>query len=68
MADQVLQGRMTTPETFRDWILWEWRRQAIPRWREILQEARAAGRQWRAEYAEWMLTEVLVDDGPERER
>lgn len=56
-----------TREAFRDWVLKEWRRQAIPRWREVLEEARAAGHEWRARYAEWMLTEVLVDDQVEGE-
>jgi hypothetical protein len=42
-------------------MLEEWRRQAIPRWREVLEEARAAGHQWRARYAEGMLAEVLMD-------
>lgn len=52
---------MTTREGFRDWVLKEWRRQAVPRWREVIEEARAQGQLRRARYAEWMLTEVLVD-------
>ncbi len=55
---------MTSPETFGEWLLREWRHQAIPRWREILQEARAKGQLRRARYAEWMLTDVLVDADP----
>lgn len=64
MADQV--GTMTTHDSFREWVLREWRRQAIPLWRDVLAEARAAGHEWRATYAEWMLAEVLVDVEPER--
>jgi len=52
---------MTGPETFHARMLREWRWSAIPQWREVLQEARAQGQEHRAQYAQWMLTEVLID-------
>jgi acyl-CoA reductase-like NAD-dependent aldehyde dehydrogenase len=56
-------------EAFVPWVLREWRRSSIPQWRKILAEAREEGDQDRAEYARWMLLDVLAappedsDDG-----
>ena len=49
---------------FIPWVLQEWRRSSIPQWRQVLQEATATGDSNRAEYARWMLWEVLHDDPP----
>jgi hypothetical protein len=50
---------------FVPWVLEEWRRFSIPQWRSILSEAEASGDSTRADYAIWMLREVLrVEEGP----
>ena len=54
----------TIPSTGTDdsvvpWMLREWRRASIPEWQRILAAAREAGDDSRAEYARWMLSEVL---------
>jgi len=43
------------------WVLDEWRRVSIPDWRRILQKSIAQGNNRRADYARWMLLEVLED-------
>ena len=43
------------------WMLQEWRRVSIPDWRRILRESVTKGDKGRADYALWMLTEVLFD-------
>lgn len=44
------------------WILWEWRRVSIPRWREILKvSAYSNNDSRREEYARWMLRDILLD-------
>jgi hypothetical protein len=48
-----------TPPTPIPWMLEEWRRQSIPQWRRIYRESVAKGGEMRAEYAVWMLTQVL---------
>ena len=50
---------------FRNWVLEEWRRLSIPEWRRILAESLEAGDVRQADYARWMLAEVLV--APEHE-
>ena len=42
-----------------DVVLERWRKDSIPRWRDILQESIDKGTNSRREYAEWMLKEVL---------
>ena len=43
------------------WMLWEWRRVSIPRWREILQASIFRGDRAREKYARWMLRDILLD-------
>ena len=43
------------------WMLQEWRRVSIPDWRRILRESVTKGDKGRADYALWMLTQVLFD-------
>ena len=45
------------------WVLEQWRRLSIPSWRRILADSEAVGDAARAEYARWMLREVLLDPG-----
>lgn len=48
----------------KDWILQEWRRTSKPQWRQILAVAKAEGDLARAEYATWILADVLgVENG-----
>jgi hypothetical protein len=55
-------GREPTLEAgVEPWMLWEWRRASIPEWRRILQESIDQGDSRRAEYARWMLKEILLD-------
>jgi hypothetical protein len=51
----------TVEEGVEPWMLWEWRRVSIPEWRRILQESIAQQDRRRADYARWMLREVLLD-------
>ena len=51
----------TVAEGLEPWMLWEWRRVSIPRWRCILQESIDQGDSRREEYARWMLEEILLD-------
>lgn len=44
---------------FVGWILETWRRDQVPVWRAILSGAETTGQQKRAEYARWLLQEVL---------
>ena len=44
-----------------DWMFSEWRKVSIPPWRRILAEARERGQEHRAEYAEWMLRDILKE-------
>ncbi len=44
------------------WILEEWRRISIPDWRRILHESIDKGDHERADYARWMLREMLNDE------
>jgi len=48
-------------EGLEPWMLWEWRRVSIPKWRRILQQSIQRGDSRRAEYARWMLKDVLLD-------
>ena len=48
-------------EGLEPWMLWEWRRTSIPEWRRILQESIEQGDARRAEYARWMLRDILLD-------
>lgn len=48
------------------WVLEQWRGLSIPSWRRILAESEAKGNTARAEYARWMLREVLLDPGNDR--
>lgn len=43
------------------WVLDEWRRLSIPQWRRILKLSTQREDEDRAEYARWMLSEVLQD-------
>ena len=43
----------------RDWILEVWAREVTPEWERILEESIAIGDHRRADYAYWMLQEVL---------
>ncbi len=57
-------GREPTPTAnLEPWMLWEWRRVSIPKWRRILQESIDLGDGRREEYARWMLEEILIDPG-----
>ena len=49
------------PRMPHQFMLREWRRVSIPRWRDILQESIERGDASREEYARWMLREVLLD-------
>ena len=46
---------------FVPWMLWEWRRVSVPEWRKTLKDSIVAGNRARADYARWMLREVLFD-------
>ena len=48
--------RVATIEVTRE----EWVSQGRPAWQDILKGAEAAGDKHRAEYARWMLDEILV--------
>jgi hypothetical protein len=55
-------GREPGPnDGLEPWILWEWRRGSIPSWRYILTKCIHSGDLRRAEYARWMLREILLD-------
>ena len=55
-------GREPTLEAgLEPWMLWEWRRVSIPKWRCILHESIDQGDGRREEYARWMLEEILLD-------
>ena len=47
--------------SFRCWVLDEWRRVSIPDWRRILQESIEQQDTKREDYARWMLREILID-------
>lgn len=49
------------------WMLWEWRRISLPKWRHILEESLWKGNRLREEYARWMLREILFDPEYESE-
>ena len=49
-------------QDFHCWILEEWRREAIPQWRRVFEEAQATGHIQRADYAKWILQEILHAD------
>ncbi len=56
-------------DSFRCWILEEWRRVSIPQWRRILRESMEQADSRREDYARWMLREILLDpeyEEPER--
>ncbi len=60
------EGEPALEARVEPWMLWEWRRASIPEWRRILQESIGQGDTRRAEYARWMLREILLDpDYPE---
>jgi len=42
-------------------ILEAWRRDQVPVWKDILAEAETKGQERRAEYARWILKEVLQE-------
>ena len=46
---------------FVPWMLQEWRRVSIPDWRHILSVSVGQGDTHRADYARWMLKEILLD-------
>ena len=55
-------GKEPGPEAgLEPWMLWEWRRGSIPAWREILEQSIHGNDLRRAEYARWMLREILLD-------
>ena len=43
------------------WMLKEWRKLSIPEWRQILEESKQSNESRRADYARWMLREILLD-------
>ena len=51
----------TLAKALEPWMLWEWRRVSIPKWRRILKESIYLGDGRREEYARWMLEEILID-------
>ncbi len=44
---------------FDEWQYNTWRKDALPAWRRVLEEAIAKGQTKRAEYARWILTDIL---------
>ena len=52
-------GLQPEQQDFMPWVLQEWRRVSIHDWRRILQECVGTGDGPRADYARWMLKEVL---------
>jgi len=52
---------MPADEGFNGWVLGIWRRDQIPVWKAVLSEAEAKGQQKRAEYAHWILRDVLQE-------
>ena len=42
-------------------MLWEWRRQSIPQWRDILNQSIHSSDGRREQYARWMLRDILLD-------
>ena len=55
-------GKEPGPEEgLEPWMLWEWRRGSIPSWRDILETSIRGNDLRRAEYARWMLREILLD-------
>jgi hypothetical protein len=60
--DREIQGSNQKSESnVIPWMLEEWRRISIPDWRRILKESINSGDKKRAEYARWILKEVLDD-------
>ena len=53
---------MTDHEEFHRWVVVTWRRDQIPVWKAVLAEAEAKGQHRRAEYARWLLQEVLEEE------
>ena len=50
------------------WMLWEWRRESIPEWQEILQISIEDEDRHREQYARWMLREILLDPDYEEDQ
>ena len=60
----ILDGAGRAPtigDGIEPWMLWEWRRVSIPKWRIILKESIDVSDHRREEYARWMLDEILLD-------
>jgi hypothetical protein len=58
---QALKQHQAPESDLTCWVLEEWRRVSIHEWRHILAESLEKGDAKRANYARWMLREVLVD-------